>query len=109
MNKGDVVRNADRRLKLLVLIQVLWAGMLLVLTIWWGTFLLKQSDEIAKLQTQLGVATSEVQGRLERTERMVTGESGTFILLILITNAVLVFFFIRDSRRSRGIQAFFAS
>jgi len=109
MGKGDVVRNSDRRLKLLVLIQVLWAGMLLVLAIWWGTFLLQQSDEIAKLQTQLGAPASQVQERLIRTERMVSGESGTFVLLILITNAVLVFFFIRDSRRSRSIQAFFAS
>lgn len=109
MSKGDVVRNSDRRLKLLVLIQVLWAGMLLVLALWWGTFLLQQSDEIAKLQTQLGVPESTIQNRLDRTERMVLSESGTFVLLILITNVVLVFIFIRDSRRSRSIQAFFAS
>jgi len=109
MSKGDVIKNPDRRLKLLTLIQILWAGMLIVLAIWWGTVLLKQSDEIAKLQNQLGIPSAQTQGRLERTERMVTGESGTFVLLILITNAVLVFFYVRDSRRSRSIQAFFAS
>lgn len=109
MSKGDLIRNSDRRLKLLILIQVLWASLLLVLAIWWGTLLLHKSDEIAQLQAQLGVPEQFIQDRLDKTERMVIGESGTFILLILIANGVLVFFFIRDSRRSRSIQAFFAS
>lgn len=109
MSKGDIIRNSDRRLKLLILIQAIWAGMLLVLAIWWGTLLLQKSDEIASLQTQLNVPEYTIQSRLDKTERMVVGESGTFVLLILIANGVLVFFFIRDSRRSRSIQAFFAS
>jgi signal transduction histidine kinase len=109
MSKGDLIRNPDRRLKLLIVIQVLWAGLLLVLAVWWGTLLLHKSDEIAALQTQLGVPEYTIQHRLDKTERMVIGESGTFIFLILIANGVLVFFFIRDSRRSRSIQAFFAS
>ena len=109
MSKGEIIGNSDRRLKLLVVIQALWAGMLLVLAVWWGTLLLHKSDEIAALQTQLGVPESTIQSRLDKTETMVIGESGTFILLILIANGVLVFFFIRDSRRSRSIQAFFAS
>ncbi len=109
MSKGEIIRNSDRRLKLLILIQVLWAGLLLVLAIWWGTLLLHKSDEIAALQTQLGIPEDTIQNRLDRTERMVIGESGTFILLIIIANGVLVSFFIRDSRRSRSLQAFFAS
>jgi len=109
MGKGDFIKNPDRRIKLLILMQVLWAGMLLVLAIWWGTLLLQKSDEIANLQTQLGVPVSEVQNKLNRTERMIVGESGTFVLLILITNAVLIFFYLRDSKRSRSLQAFFAS
>jgi len=109
MGKGDFIKNPDRRIKLLILMQALWAGMLLVLAIWWGTLLLQKSDEIANLQTQLGVATLDVQNKLDRTERMIIGESGTFILLILITNAVLIFFYLRDSKRSRSLQAFFAS
>ncbi len=109
MSKGGLISNSDRRLKLLIAIQVLWAGMLLVLAVWWGTLLIQKSDEIAKLQTQLGISENTIQSRLDKTERMVIGESGTFVLLILITNSVLVFFFIRDSRRSRSLQAFFAS
>ena len=109
MGKGDLIRNADRRLKLLILIQVLWAVMLLVLAIWWGSLLLQKSDEIARLQTQLGIAETTIQSQLSKTEGMIVGESSTFILLILITNSVLVFFFIRDSRRSKSLQAFFAS
>jgi len=109
MGKGDFIKNPDRRIKLLILMQVLWAGMLLVLAIWWGTLLLQKSDEIANLQTQLGISTLEVQNKLDRTERMIIGESSTFVLLILITNVVLIFFFLRDSKRSRSLQAFFAS
>jgi signal transduction histidine kinase len=109
MGKGDFIKNPDRRIKLLILMQVLWAGMLLVLAIWWGTLLLQKSDEIADLQTQLGMAAHDVQSKLDRTERMIVGESSTFVVLILITNAVLIFFFLRDSKRSRSLQAFFAS
>lgn len=109
MSKGEIIRTPDRQLKLLIIIQALWAALLLVLAIWWGTLLLQKSDEIAQLQAQLGVPENIVQSRLETTERMVIGESGTFVLLILIANGVLIYFFIRDSRRSRSIQAFFAS
>jgi signal transduction histidine kinase len=109
MGKGDIIKNPDRRIKLLILMQVLWAGMLLVLAIWWGTLLLQKSDEIANLQTQLGMSAHDVQHKLDRTEWMIIGESSTFVILILITNAVLIFFFLRDSKRSRSLQAFFAS
>jgi signal transduction histidine kinase len=109
MSSGDFIKKPDRRFKLLVLIQVLWMTTLLVLAVWWGTLLKQQGDEIARLQTQLGVPESDVQSRLDRTIRMIEGESGTFIALILIANGVLLFFFARDTRRSRSLEAFFAS
>ena len=109
MSKGDFIKKPDRRFKLLILIQGLWMVTLIVLALWWGTLLRQQSDEIANLRTQLGVPESEVQSRLGRTERMITGESGTFVLLILITNGILIFFFARDTKRSRSLEAFFAS
>jgi len=109
MGTGDFIKKPDRRFKLLILIQGLWALTLIVLALWWGTLLRQQSDEIARLETQLGAPESQVQGRLGRTERMITGESSAFIALILITNGVLLFFFARDTRRSRSLEAFFAS
>jgi signal transduction histidine kinase len=109
MGKGDFIKKPDRRFKLLILIQGLWALTLIVLALWWGTLLRQQSDEIANLQTQLGTPEHQVQSRLDRTERMVTGESSTFVLLILVTNGILLFFFARDTKRSRSIEAFFAS
>lgn len=109
MAAGDFIKKPDRRFKLLVLIQGLWVATLLILAVWWGTLLKQQSDEIANLQAQLGVPVSQIQSRLEKTVRMVEGESGTFIALILITNGVLLFFFARDTRRSRSLEAFFAS
>jgi signal transduction histidine kinase len=109
MGTGDFIKKPDRRFKLLLLIQGLWAVTLIVLALWWGTLLRQQSDEIANLQTQIGTPEHQVQSRLDRTERMVTGESGTFVLLILITNGILLYFFARDTKRSRSIEAFFAS
>jgi len=109
MGKGDFIRNPDRRVKLLVAIQCIWAATLIVLALWWGTLLRQQSDEIATLQAQLGVPSSQVQPRLDRVERMISGESGTFVLLILVANGILFWLFLRDSRRSKSLQAFFAS
>jgi signal transduction histidine kinase len=109
MAGGDLIKKPDRRLKLLILIQGLWAVTLIVLALWWVTLLGQQGEEIAKLQTQLGVPAPEVQNRLDKTTRMVTGESEAFILLILVTNGVLLFFYARDTRRSRSLEAFFAS
>jgi len=109
MAAGDFIKKPDRRFRLLLIIQALWMTTLLVLAVWWGTLLKQQGDEIATLQTQLGVPEADVQGRLDRTLRMIEGESGTFIALILIANAVLLFFFFRDTKRSRSIEAFFAS
>ncbi len=109
MGKGDFIKKPDRRLKLLVSIQGLWMVTLLILAMWWGTLLNQQGDEIANLQTQLGVPDSQVQSRLDKTERMIAGESGTFILMILLANTVLLFFIVRDTKRSRSLEAFFAS
>ena len=109
MATGDFIKKPDRRFKLLILIQGLWAVTLIVLALWWGTLLRQQSDEIANLQTQLGTPEHQVQTRLDRTERMVTGESSTFVILILVTNGILLFFFARDTKRSRSLEAFFAS
>ncbi len=109
MSRGDFIKKPDRRFKLLVLTQGLWMTTLLILALWWGTLLLQQGEEIAGLESQLGMAPNKVQTRLDKTTRMIAAESGAFILLILITNGVLLFFFARDTRRSRSLEAFFAS
>lgn len=109
MGEGDFIKKPDRRFKLLILIQGLWAITLLVLALWWGTLLKQQSDEIASLQTQIGVPESQIQNRLYKTEHMITGESGTFVFLILVTNGILLLFFARDTKRSRSLEVFFAS
>lgn len=109
MSQGDFIKKPDRRLKLLVLTQGLWMITLLVLALWWGTLLHQQGEEIAGLETQLGISSHQVQTRLEKTTRMIAAESGTFVILILVTNGILLFFFARDTRRSRSLEAFFAS
>ena len=109
MGKGDFIKNPDRRVKLLLLTQAMWVCTLIVLILWWSTVISQKSDEIASLQAQLGVPESQIQSKLEKTERMILGESGSLLLLILVTNGILFFFFVRDHRRSKSLQAFFAS
>jgi signal transduction histidine kinase len=109
MGKGDFIKKPDRRLKLLVLTQGLWMTTLLVLALWWGTLLRQQGEEIAGLETQLGLPAHKIQTRLDKTVRMIAAESGTFILLILAANGIVLFFFARDTRRSKSLEVFFAS
>ena len=109
MSSGEFIKKPDRRVKLLLLIQGLWVATLIVLILWWSTVIRQKSDEIATLQTQLGIPETQIQNKLERTERMIQGESGSLLLLILITNGILFFFYARDHRRSKSLQAFFAS
>jgi signal transduction histidine kinase len=109
MSGGEFIKKPDRRVKLLILIQGLWVSTLIVLILWWSTVIRQKSDEIASLQTQLNVPEAQIQNKLERTERMIQGESGSLLLIILITNGILFFFYVRDHRRSKSLQAFFAS
>ncbi len=109
MSAGDFIKKPDRRAKLLVLTQGLWVATLIVLILWWSTVIRQKSDEIASLEAQLGVPETQIQNKLERTSRMIEGESGSLLLLILIMNSVLIFLYIRDHRRSKSLQAFFAS
>jgi signal transduction histidine kinase len=99
----------DRRSRILMIIHSVWALALLFLVLWWGTLINDQSEEIARLETQLGVEEYRIESRLERTERMILGEGSFFIIVVLLTNGILLYFFIRDHRRSKSIQAFFAS
>ena len=37
------------------------------------------------------------------------GESSVFLILLLAVSALLAWFYMRESRRARGMQAFFAA
>lgn len=109
MASGEIVKKPDRKVKWMIFTHLFWVTTIVVLILWWGRLLSQQGEEIARLQLQLGENASQVQSRLDRTQMMIAGESGTFLFLIVLTNAILLVLFLRDKKRSKSIQAFFAS
>jgi signal transduction histidine kinase len=101
--------SIDRRSRVLMGFHVMWAVTLLFLIFWWGTLLNQQSQEIARLEAQLSVPEATISARLEKTERMILGEASFFIVVILLTNGILLYLFMRDQKRAKSIQTFFAS
>lgn len=101
--------SRDLRFRLFVLMQAAWSSMLIILTLWWGTLLIQQSKEMAALKEALGQPQAETQSHVEKMERMIFFESGTFILLLLVTNGILIYLFNRDHQRSKSVHTFFAS
>jgi signal transduction histidine kinase len=92
-----------------MIIHAVWAIAMVSLIFWWGTLIYNQSGEIARLEAQLGVAPSVIDSRQDRTEFMVLSEASFFILVVMITNGILLALFLRDQKRAKSIQNFFAS
>lgn len=86
-----------------------WLGLVCLLGAWWSRLALRQAARIAELELAAGTAPQLVQEHLERTQRMLFWESGTYFLLLLATSGVLIGMYWREARRSRSVQAFFAS
>jgi signal transduction histidine kinase len=74
----------------------------LALVIWWGHLLLDQTDTIAKLQS---LSSSE----WARQRRMILSEAFWFLGVLVVSVAMLLVIYWRDARRTRSLQAFFAS
>lgn len=84
------------RRNLLLLLSFLWVVTLLVLGGWW-----------VYLMIQLGgvMETAVSPGFI----RMIKWEGGTFLLLLLLLSFSLIFLWMQDQRKTKSIQAFFAS
>ena len=110
--KGGLTSAPNRRLRILLGVQLLWLALVSTLVFWWSRNILIQARKIAELETRLGLTVSDpalVQSRLHRTEWMIQGESLTFIVALVALTFGIVLFYWRDAVRTRGIQAFFAS
>ncbi len=107
--KGDFIKKPVKQFRLLILMQAIWTVTIIVLVAWWATLLKSFADEIANLQTQLGQSYAFVESQLSRRGIMIAGESAFFLIVVLIINAVLVVLAVREQRRSKALQSFFAS
>jgi signal transduction histidine kinase len=93
-----------QRLRLIVAAQLAWLAIVLALGAWWAKLLLRQAARIDELEH----AALPHQQWLN-THRMLFWESGTYYLLVLLATGLLILLYMRDARRSRAIEAFFAS
>jgi signal transduction histidine kinase len=98
-----------RRARLIAALAALWILLVLSLGVWWVTFFVRQARLIAELQSITGRTNSAVAAQWARTRLMLIGESSVFLILLLAVSALLAWFYMRESRRARGMQAFFAA
>lgn len=91
----------SQRVRLIIIAHAVWLFVVCLLGAWWGRLLLAQAALIAELQ-------GSVQS-LEKVQRMLFWESPVFFGLLLISAAVLFWLYWSDLKKTRSIQAFFAS
>lgn len=92
--KGTLTQSPNRRIKLILFALLAWLILVCVLGAWWGSLILKYASQL---------------GTLEKTQRMLIWEGLTFFILLSASTALLFWLYWRDAKRSRALQAFFAS
>lgn len=108
-SKGALSVRPARQSRRIAILAGAWLAVVLVLGFWWATIVLDQSKSIAELRQETGVPRAEAWAEVQRTERMLFWESGTFLLLLLTVSGMLFWYYRRDMQRARGTQAFFAA
>jgi len=107
--KGKITTLPNRRLKFMLTATGLWVALVFVMVGWWGALVYRQGDRIAELEKRAGVAAVQAETHWAKTQRMLLWESMTLLSLLLAITGALAWLYWRDSRRSRSLQAFFAS
>ncbi len=98
-----------RRMRLLFTALFSWLFLVCVLGAWWGSLILKHAFRIAELERVTGLASSATESHWLKTQRMLYWEGASFFLLLLASTVFLIWLYWRDLKRSKAIQAFFAS
>jgi signal transduction histidine kinase len=107
--KGTITRAPRRSLRFLVSAMVFWLGAICALGAWWGKLVLRQASRIAELEQASGLGASQAHEHWMRTQRMLYWESTTYFGLLIASTFVLLWLYWRDIKRTRSLQAFFAS
>ena len=108
-SKGALSVQPVRQSRVIALLAGVWLVMILALGFWWASFVMRQAQRIADLSAVTGAPPAVALAELERTHRMLFGEAGTFLVLLLTLSGALFWFYWRDMLRARGTQAFFAA
>lgn len=108
-SKGALSVRPARRSRRVAILAGIWLAVILVLGFWWAVIMLQQSKRIAELREEIGVPRAEAFAEVQRMERMLFWESGTFLVLLMTVSGMLFWYYRRDMQRARGTQAFFAA
>jgi signal transduction histidine kinase len=98
-----------RRARWLAILAALWIVLVLTLGGWWVTYFVRQARLVAELQQLVGRSDVQIVNQWARTRLMLVGESSVFLVLLLLVSGLLAWFYLRESRRARAMQAFFAA
>src|SRR6185295_5010552 len=101
--------TAQRGLRWLMLVATLWLLLLFALMIWWGWVVHRQAVKIEELQQLVDQNSSAAHEQWQVTQRMLVWEGGTLLVLLTGLSVSLLWLYLRDQRRTRASQAFFAS
>lgn len=107
--RGGLGVMPARRTVLLAGAVSVWVALQLALVAWWATVIGRQAQRIAALEALSGIDHGQSAARWSRTRLMLAGESTSFLALLLAVSLLLAWLYWREHRRTRSIQAFFAS
>ena len=106
---SGLTTRATRRIRWILVVQLIWLVLALALMSWWGWLLLTKNQEMLNLHQALGYSMDSLHREGIRTQRMLFWEGLSFLGLLTSVGAFLFVLYWRDSIRQRGIQSFFAS
>ena len=85
---------------ILLILSFSYSACILALGSWWLYLIVKYGEQVAKI-------TGDGQGN--KVLKMVKWEGGTFLTLLILLSASLLFLYLKDQKKTKGLQAFFAS
>jgi signal transduction histidine kinase len=86
----------DHSSKILFSLSILWALVLLMIGVWWIYLIFNFENMLAN------------NDRLKVT-KMIVWEGGSFLILLLLLSISLLILYLKDQRKTKSLQAFFAS
>ena len=111
MPKFCPIKNPLFRTRALIVFEALRLLLVLAIILWWGWLLIDKTQYISSLEGELVMhdATYIPMYDGNKMIRMVTGEAIVLTLLVLVSSLFAFWLAVRDIRRTRSLQSFFAS
>lgn len=94
------IKSPENRTRALIAFELLRAALVLAIIGWWGWLLISKTRQIVALE-----------GSIDKTQvmRMIYWEAGTLFLLVGVSTALSLYFYLRDAARTRQLKLFFAA